>query len=366
MAIKRKVFWIGLGLLALLLKVIGNNQPLWVETYYSRGVFLPIRAFFDIFLGWIPFPILYLLVPFLVVWTWQSIRKIIRQNHTWTARLWQITLSFAAFLGGSLFAFLMLWGFNYGRISIEDQLGIQPEPLTKEEIWEALRAETIVISELRAKIPSASATALNRADLPTKLEAILRDQLKTWLKENGFPAWSNARAHKIYPKGIFLRFSSSGLYFPFSGQGQVDGGLHPLQWPYVMTHEMGHAYGFGDEGTCNFLAYVACAEAKDPAIAYMGRLAYWRTLATNYLRYEPEQYRDFRKELPAGIQADLDAINQNLRDYPDIMPRFRYAAYDAYLKAQGIKEGMMNYSRVMMLVKAWKEKKEGEGDFNQN
>ncbi|RQH28738.1 DUF3810 family protein, partial [Okeania hirsuta] len=84
-----------------------------------------------------------------------------------------------------------------------------------------------------------------------------------WLRAHDFPASSNARAYKIYPKGIFMRFSSSGLYFPFTGQGQVDAGLHPLQWPYVMTHEMGHAYGFGDEGLA-LLGYVACASAEVP------------------------------------------------------------------------------------------------------
>jgi hypothetical protein len=126
-----------------------------------------------------------------------------------------------------------------------------------------------------------------------------------------------------------------------------------------MMHEMGHAYGFGDEGSCNFLAYLAGIRSEDPAIAYTAHLAFYRTVATNYLRYEPELYREFRAQLPTGIQSDLDAINKNLLEYPDIMPRIRYAAYDTYLKAQGIREGMQNYSRVIMLVKAWKKLERG-------
>ena len=89
-------------------------------------------------------------------------------------------------------------------------------------------------------------------------------------------------------------------------------------------------------------------------IAYAGHLEYCRTVAVNYLMLDPEGYKTFRAQLPAGIRADLDAINENLRRYPDIMPRLRYYAYDAYLKSQGIDEGILNYNRVVMLVKAWR------------
>ena len=52
--------------------------------------------------------------------------------------------------------------------------------------------------------------------------------------------------------------------------------------------------------------------------------------------------------------ADLDAINENNAAYPDIMPQFRDAAYDSYLKAQGIEEGIQNYGKVILMVEAWR------------
>ena len=356
MQLKRKFLWIGLGVLSMLLRWIGSFQPEWIERLYSRSVFIPIRALYDIVFGWLPFPLLYLFVVLMAIWLLKTVVKIRKYSPKWPQRLGYAALSLLAFLSALVFAFLLVWGFNYGRVPLENQLGIDPKPLDKAQIWEALQAETEELILLRAKIPGAGEDPLGRSNHPPHLERRLRDLLKSWLSAHDFPASTNARVHKIYPKGIFMRFSSSGLYFPFTGQGQVDGGLHPLQWPYVITHEMGHAYGFGDEGTCNFLAYVACASSDDPVIAYMGRLAYWRSLATSYLRYEREAYQAFRATLPLGMQADLNAINENLRAYPDIMPKARYAAYDAYLKAQGIKEGMLNYSRVMMLVQAWKDK----------
>ena len=356
MQLKSKLIWIGIGVLSLVLRWLGSFQPEWIERIYSRGIFIFMRGLYDLLFGWLPFPMLYLFVPLVIIWLVKTIIKIGKSTPKWPLRIWYGAVTFVAFLSGLIFAFLLVWGYNYGKVSMEDQLGISPKPLDKNQIWEALQAETQELIALRASIPGAGEEALDQTNHPPRLERRLRQLLKSWLKENDFPSFGKARAYKIYPKGIFMHFSSSGLYFPFTGQGQVDAGLHPLQWPYVMTHEMGHAYGFGDEGTCNFLAYVACASSKDPVIAYMGRLAYWRTLATSYLRYEREAYQAFRETLPVGMQADLNAINENLRAYPDFMPKARYAAYDAYLKAQGIKEGMLNYSRVKMMEQAWKAK----------
>lgn len=353
----KKKGWIFLGVIALLIRWIFSFSPQLTESLYSRGLFLGIRWCIDYMLAWLPVPLIYLFVlsiGSLIIWkTW----TFFKWKASWRLKLRSGLMSLLAFLGGGIFFFLFLWGYNYSRVPIEDQLSIDPEPLTMEELWEELQLETRHITKLRNDIDGAGEKPLDDSYMPPEMERLLRKSVERWLKEYGFPTVGRVRGRFVYPKGIFLHFSSSGLYFPFTGEGHVDAGLHPLQQPYVMAHELCHGYGFGDEGTCNFLAYLSCLDAEDPFVQYAVHLAYWRTLASNYLRYDAEKYRAFRAELPAGIQADLDAINENLRQYPDIMPRFRYYAYDAYLKAQGIKEGMKNYSRVIMLVRAWRESK---------
>lgn len=351
---KRKLVWIGLGLTAVALRAGLANHPEWVEQYYSRGLFLGVRWTIDYLLAWLPVPLIYLFVAGLLYWVVRIMRR--RPVLPWKQRLLHSSLSLAAFAGAAAFFFLLLWGFNYGRLHIEQQLGLEVQPLSTEELRRELERETGRLIELRARIPGASAGPLTSAAFPARLENRLRDGLEGWLANHGFPVTGRVRARRLWPRGIFLRFSSSGLYFPFTGEGHVDAGVHPLQQPYVMAHELAHGYGFGDEGTCNFLAYLSCLDARHPFIAYAGAFNYWRTLATNYLRYEPEAYRALRQTLPTGIRADLDAVNETLQKYPDLMPRLRYYAYDTYLKTQGIEEGMLNYNRVIMLVRAWRKK----------
>ena len=351
---KRKhLIWIGLGIIALLIRWLSTNS--FIERWYSRGLFQGIRWIIDYLLAsWIPFSMLYLFIIGLLAWGYWKWKKTAFKNKSWKQLTIAVFARLLAFLGALLFFFLFLWGYNYGRVSIEEQLGLDLEPISVEELREMMVQEAQYLVEWREKIPEAGDSALTAQYLPNLLEKQLRGDLEKWLAQHDFPTIGRARVKRIFPKGIFMRFSSSGLYFPYTGEGQVDAGLHVLQWPFVMMHEMGHAYGFGDEGTCNFLAYVGGVDSEDPFIAYAAHLDFYRTLATNYLRYEPEDYQEFRATLPIGIQSDLNAINDNLRAYPDIMPRVRYAAYDTYLKAQGIKEGMQNYSRVIMLVKGWR------------
>lgn len=347
---------LALGAITLLLSHLAKGAPEIVENYYSRSFFLAVRTLFDGVLGWLPFPAIYLFFP-LVLWyvfscQWKIWRKRSIVNNKFVNSLFSLS-SILAFL---LFLFQFLWGFNYSRIPVNQQLGLDIKPLTVDEIWTELEQETQRIIALRQQIPNASDEALPASIFDDNLEETLRLTLKQTLSTYNYPADANVRAHLIYPKGIFMRFSTSGLYLPFTGQGQVDAGQTHLNRPFTLTHEMAHGYGFGHEGICNFWAYVACRNAADPAIAYTGTLSYWRTLAVNYLSYYPEKYSEFRATLPLGIQADLDAINTNLRAYPDIMPDVRNLLYDQYLKSQGLDDGIANYNQVLMFVKAWKER----------
>lgn len=358
----KKWIWIALGLFAIILRWILGNYPIVIEQYYSRGVFSLVRYGIDYSLALLPVPLLYLFVPTLLVILFLKIRTFFKIKKNWKAKLLDGLLGVLSFIGGGIFFFLFLWGFNYGRVPIEQQLSINPQPLSLEELKEELDLATERLIQYQEAIPEVYETTLTVVLLPENFESVLRSNLKRWLQEHDFPTPGRVRGRTLLPKGIFLHFSSSGLYFPFTGEGHIDGGLLDLQKPFVLTHEMAHGYGFTDEGTCNFIAYLACTSSDIPVLKYSGQMAYYRYLASSYLRYKPKEYRKFRAALPTSIQGDLNTINENLDRYPDLMPELRYYAYDAYLKSQGISEGMKNYSRINMLGRAWRLKREGRGN----
>ncbi|WP_116105557.1 DUF3810 family protein [Lewinella sp. IMCC34191] len=350
--------WItGILLISLLLRIALPART--IEFVYSRGLFPAVRTIWDNSLALLPVPLFYLfwvtVVGVLVLEgrRWGRVRSASRDRGKRRA-----TLSIFAHLGVYVLllvlAFLWLWGFNYGREPVETRLSFAlyepPLPELRQRVFEI---ETR-LSELRGQV-TGDTLALPDDRFPADLEADIRPLVAASLLRHNYPAPGRPRGWELLPRGILLRLSTAGVYWPWAGQGNIDAGLHPLQKPAVLAHELAHAYGFGDEGTCSFWGYLAAAETRDPLLRYALELAYWRHLA-GQLRYaDPEGYLQWRStELDPGIRNDLQAIYDNGEKYQDIAPALRDATYTAYLKAQGIHEGLLNYGRVVRLVEGYR------------
>ena len=347
--------WIGLALLTILL---GKLLPAsWVEQVYSRGIFTGIRWFFTAFDSWWPFAAFYVFWAGILTWIILKIKRFKRTAGESRKHI------FLRFLHGLLFfvsliicLFQWLWGFNYSRLPVEHYLQLDPQPMSVADLKAELDSATNDVLRVRELLSVGADSVVQQQVLEGGEETYMRKALVEVLQTNGYPAPGTVRGRTLFPKGILLRISTAGFYLPFSGEGNIDAGLHYLQSPFVVAHEMSHAYGFGDEGTCNFWAYLACNATENPYIRYIGFLDYWRTVAGAYRNIRPDEYSIFRKDLPAGFIKDLDAIYWEMEKYPDIFPQARNAVYNTYLQSQGIEEGMQNYNRVIMLVADWRKR----------
>jgi hypothetical protein len=355
------------GVFSLGLALLGSLYPGQVEALYSRGLFMGLRRTADAGLAFLPFPACYIALAVLLGWGIARMRSFVLRKGTKRpttplsgfARGLGALRSLLNGLGWLLFFFFWLWGFNYYRIPVEQQLGLAPVPLDGAALQSAFEEESRALAKARRQLPHSTGRAFAESDLPPGLEDTLREMLTSVLRRSGYPTAGRVRVRLLQPSGVLLRFSTAGVYLPFTAEGHVDKGLHPVQWPFTLAHEMAHGYGFGNEGVCNFWAALACLQAKDPSIRYAGHLAYWRYVAVEYRRYDPEGFRKAREALPREIALDLEAIQKAMDRYPDLVPRLQYRLYDSYLKSQGIKEGMKSYSQVLLLLRSW-EKKHGK------
>ncbi|NJB85358.1 hypothetical protein GGR26_001103 [Lewinella marina] len=330
-----------------------------LESVYSRGVFLAVRAGWDATLSRLPFPLFYLFwagVGYLLVSEIFRLRRQRRERRTLGKRYLLSGLAYRLLTAAAslILAFLWLWGFNYGRVAVEDHMSFATYEPEVDELRQRVYGTAEELSRLRARI-TRDTDALQAEHFPADMEAAVRPLVVDALLRHDYPAPGRPRGWELLPRGVLLRLSTAGVYWPWAAQGNIDAGLHPLQKPAVMAHELAHAYGFGDEGTCSFWAYLAARESTDPLLTYTLELAYWRHLA-GLLRYaDPEEYLRWRTErLDPGIRNDLQAIYDNGELYRDIAPALRDATYTAYLKAQGIHDGLLNYGRVVQLVEGYR------------
>jgi hypothetical protein len=352
----KKYIWISLGVFALLLRFVFGIFPAFCEYVYSRGFFLGIRWIIDNSWGrFMPFAMFY--VFFLIIFLWAAFllrREIIRRKSGTKRREWwkRFGINLANFTGGLIFFFMVLWGFNYARIPIEKTMGIDARELDSLELRAEADYITAQCSLSRAEIPGADSFEIDATFYPENLENEMRNCLVEVLKDLNYPTIGKVRGRMLYP-GLLYGFNSSGVYWPFTGEGHIESALHILQKPFTLAHEMSHGYGFGDEGTCNFLGYLACLRSKNPAIRYSGYLSYWRYV---FSEVDPEYYLKNRPLIDRGMFNDLEAIRREMKPYFEFIPGFHEVAYDAYLRMQGIRDGIKNYDRMILLVAALRRK----------
>ncbi|WP_187270832.1 DUF3810 family protein [Neolewinella aurantiaca] len=345
------------GLLAILLLLRWLLPAAAIEKVYSRGVFVGVRNVWDYTLPQLPVPLFYVFWLGVLVWIvrtgvlfWRARRMQGGVKKQWKQFGLRLLNSVALLVS----VFLLAWGFNYGRVEVNDKIGFEMYQPILDELRQRVYTEAAGLADWRQRITS-DTTALGPEHFIEPEDAV-RHLVRRALTYHGYPDPGRPRLRQLRPRGILLKWSTAGVYWPWAGEGNIDAGLHPLQKYPVGAHELAHAYGFGDEGTCTFWAWLAGQETKDPVAAYAFKLDYWRRIAGKLRQQEPQAYWEWRAaNLDAGVRNDLQAIYDNSELYKDIAPVIRDAAYDTYLKAQGIHEGLLNYGKVIQMVEGYRK-----------
>ncbi len=362
---KKRVYIVLFGVLSVVLRFFFDAYPDLCEQWYGRGCFVIGRSVWDTVFGWSPIPLIYVFTSVLLI---ISILQIIlffirkkKQENTahFYKRFLQGTansvLSIFAFLSLVLGLFLVQWGYNYCRPSLVSQINLHPvDTLTLSELKSEANFITKNAFESRSKIKKATEKAYRTEPKMTDLEPQVRKCLVAVLKDFKYPVAGCVRGREL-PAGTLLSFNTAGIYLPWVGEGHIDAGLQPLQKPFTLAHELSHGYGFTDEGTCNFLAYLACIRSDDPYIRYSGELTYWRYVFSALRQKNRSSYLLTRAHIPQAIHNDLVAIKDAMARYPDRLQGLQASLYDGYLKTQGIKSGMDSYENIVQLAIAWRK-----------
>lgn len=355
----RRSIWIKLGIGAILIRILFGFFPSWCEILYARGLYPWIRWTFDHTIGYLPFAGIYVFILGLLAWglpiLYRWVQSVIIRREGIRGKGYGF--SFLSFLMGLVFWFLLLWGYNYARVPMAEQLELEvPETMDFDAVWAEAQYIKKTCIDLRNQIPNIDTHAITAAAYPEDLENEMRRLLELVLEEYGYDCSGHVRGRLLYPKGSLLRFNSSGMYFPFTGEGHVDAGLHPISKPFTMAHELGHGYGFGNEAVCNFLGYLACVRSSNPAIQYSGYLMYWRYVYGALMEFmTEEEYAAERATISRGMYNDVEAIYASHDAYPPFLPFLQPAVYDVFLKVQGIRDGIKSYDRVVLLVSSWRQ-----------
>ncbi len=325
-----------------------------IEAVYGHGLFQLVRTVLDFSIGLLPFAFTYVIFGLVLLGILRFAMQVFRQDWLRLSTYFLNILHLTNIAGWVIFAFYWLWGFNYDRISLMDRLPWSPEAITKAAFVDESKIVLQSLAQIRSHYDHDIDQRLDSFDFST-MERRLREETADIASGLRYTVLGRIKCRQLKPPGILLRLSTAGFYNPFSGECNIDIGLHPLQKPFIMAHEFFHGMGVGGEGDCNFLAYVTCRNSDDPLIRYSGELAYWRYVRGNFRRLAPDEFKQYLAHLPEKVKLDLEEIDKTVHKYPDIMPKARDAFYDAYLRTNHMHDGMANYGKVVNYVMQWRK-----------
>jgi hypothetical protein len=231
--------------------------------------------------------------------------------------------------------FLAIWGMNYRRVPLEEKLDFDRARVSQRNAA-ALASEAV--RRVNALHDSADAARFDRTRLASAFAAAERALGASGTTPIGRPKHSTL--------GLYFRAAAiDGMTDPFFLEVILNPDLLPVEVPDVLAHEWSHLAGYADESEASFLAWLTCLRG-DRAAQYSGWLSAYRR-AVNVLP------RDVQTSLPPlndGPKRDLQAIAARLGRSSRLVSAVARGAYDSYLKANRIPEGIENYDAVIQLM----------------
>ena len=336
--------WIKAGtVVAAAVCALAPLSPSVVEGWYSTTLYPRIQQVLTPISNLIPFALFDVLtVGAVIVVLWAIVGSIRRARQTRRFSILLATLGNIAVAAAAVYLiFLLVWGFNYRRISMSQRLVVDREGPGADAV-RALGERAV--RELNGLYEAAHAGA----DMPPWRDEALRgafDRVQGFLSDAPRAVPGRLKA-TIY--GSYFRWTSvDGMVNPFALEVMANPDLLPIERPFVAAHEWAHLAGYADESEANFVGWLTCLQG-DARAKYSG----WMFL---YWQLSGEVGAEDRKQLTAllesGPRRDVDDIVERLRRgrWP-LLQRSSWQVYDQYLKANRIEAGIRSYGLVVTLI----------------
>ena len=315
---------------------IAPVPPTLIERVFSRGFYPTVQGLLTPLSNIVPFALLDVAAAILLGMLLVVVVRAVRRSG-WKPGLRHAGVFVLKLVAAVYLIFLMLWGLNYRRVPLEQKLDFDRAQLSQQNA-RALAAEAVLrVNQLHG---AAHATDFERARLASAFGAAERTLGAGGPTPTGRPKKSLL--------GLYFRAAAiDGMTDPIFLEVILNPDLVPIELPDVLAHEWSHLAGYADESEASFLAWLTCLRGDDLA-RYSGWLAAYRR-AVDVL---PRDVRGSLPQLEEGPKADLRAIAARLGRSSRIVREAARGAYDSYLKANRIPEGIENYDAVIQLMLA--------------
>jgi len=318
-------------------------EPALVERVYSDRLYLQFQPRLTRFSNQLPFAAFDLILALTAVMVLGVVLAAIvsLRRAPWWRVLGTAVVRMLA-IGALLYIwFLGVWGFNYRRVPLIQRLELARGAATPEIVRDLGRQAVDRLNALHAAAHAA-------AWVDPVQDVKLQEAFRTTQGLLGSAQRAAAGRLKSSVIGPYFRWASvDGMIDPFALEVLANPDLLPFEKPFVAGHEWAHLAGYADESEASFVGFLTCMRAGVASQYSAWLFLYWEVSSGL-----PSAERAAQgAALAAGPRADVAAVAERVRRGQ--LPRLRrvsWAAYDQYLKANHVEEGVRSYDAVITLL----------------
>lgn len=292
---------------------------------------------------------LFLLVSFFII-----IRRKIRsrEREKKTAGFLSFLYKLLVFFGIVYFSFVAIWGLNYQRLLLGDIIGLKSGDFSGQELVQLCDKLTERANGIRSGLSEDRQEVMKIedgfAEICRQAQLVYSEAARTYPELSG----SYGRPKAVFLSELMSRLGITGIYFPFTGEANINVAIPDCLLPATICHEMAHQRGFAREDEANYLAWLVCKHSQDEEFEYSGTLLALLYAMNALYDEDPGAAAEIQKKYGRGLRADLLAWAQYWQKYEGKAQEIASQVNDAYLKSNKQRAGVKSYGKMVDLLLA--------------
>ena len=303
---------------------------------------------------------MYIIVLSIIFSVIHIIMSIYKNKNLTISLIKKYLLNILSCLSIGYFVFIILWGLNYNRTPLQTTL-ISNYNETYNKNTAISNHSVEELSSLYSHLISKANDTRKKVDedkngvmkCKTNYKGIIsRAQLGINNISNFLPELSGNYSNPKYiiSSNLMCYTGITGIYFPFTGEANVNIATPDLYIPSTALHEMAHQRGFASEDEANFIGYLASINHPDIDFKYSGYILALNHTASALSRVDYDSYKTLTKKLSNQVMADLKNNQFFWKKYEGKIDDVSNKFNDSYLKANGVKDGTASYGKMVDLL----------------
>lgn len=248
-------------------------------------------------------------------------------------------------------AFSWMWNAAYGASTFSTRSGLAAQPYTAEEL-----ARVTALFARRAGELSAQVERDGEGHFAVSRQVCLTEGVRAYeniVREFPLLDIPAVRAKPLACSRLQSILGFTGVYFPLTGEANVNVDFPACLLPATIAHEMAHQRMVAAEEEANFVGIAAAVTCGSTVYQYSGCLMGLMHLSSALYSADRDAWYGIRAGFPQELVTDWNDNSAYWAEFSSPIEEAAGNAYDSYLKGNGQSLGMRSYGACVDLLVAW-------------